>query len=444
MIEGDIPKDIEGTLLRIGPGKNEVAGKKNDHWFDGDGMIYSFTFSSEQIKFQNCYVKTPAFIKESRKNKRMFPCFGTLLLGPFSFCKKIKNPSNTNIFLDESSIITLYEGGRPYRTDNNFEKFSIETFRGKLAFWNFFGAHPHMHVPQQCYYNIGYFAPSIGLGKPKLNLWQWKKGRKLKKVMSLKMDKPYVVHDFAVSENKIIIFCSPYFIDRKKIWRYVQNKDSLFDCCTWDNEQKTKIYVFDIHSKNVEYLEMERFFVMHVANAFEKNGSTCVDAIVYPDDSGMQLVKDLFHGKQSNASPGKLTRITIGKDHCDSVLLSDVGVELPRINENFLCREHRYVYGIEVSKDNFSSSRLVSIDVHEKTCRFFDFGRACYAGEPIFIPRGTNEVDGYLVSLVYNSHTNASFLAIIDAETLKELARINLPFHIPLGFHGNFFAQYYV
>ncbi|MEY3223053.1 MAG: hypothetical protein RLZZ203_1909, partial [Cyanobacteriota bacterium] len=38
-IEGEIPLDLSGTLLRNGPGLLDINGQRLHHPFDGDGMI---------------------------------------------------------------------------------------------------------------------------------------------------------------------------------------------------------------------------------------------------------------------------------------------------------------------------------------------------------------------------------------------------------------------
>ena len=38
-IEGEVPSELRGTLLRNGPGQLEIFGTKLNQPFDGDGMI---------------------------------------------------------------------------------------------------------------------------------------------------------------------------------------------------------------------------------------------------------------------------------------------------------------------------------------------------------------------------------------------------------------------
>ena len=43
-----------------------------------------------------------------------------------------------------------------------------------------------------------------------------------------------------------------------------------------------------------------------------------------------------------------------------------------------------------------------------------------------------------LLSVVLDSERGGSFLLVLDAATLDELARAEAPHHIPFGFHGQF------
>ena len=49
-----------------------------------------------------------------------------------------------------------------------------------------------------------------------------------------------------------------------------------------------------------------------------------------------------------------------------------------------------------------------------------------------------DEDDGVLLSVVLDSRTERSFLLVLDARSLEELARAEVPHHIPFGFHGQF------
>ncbi len=48
------------------------------------------------------------------------------------------------------------------------------------------------------------------------------------------------------------------------------------------------------------------------------------------------------------------------------------------------------------------------------------------------------EDDGVLLSVVLDADAGTSFLLVLDARDLSELARAEAPHHIPFGFHGQF------
>ena len=64
-------------------------------------------------------------------------------------------------------------------------------------------------------------------------------------------------------------------------------------------------------------------------------------------------------------------------------------------------------------------------------------------GEPVFVPSprpGRAEDEGVLLSVVLDARGVDSYLLVLDAQTLAELARARAPHTIPFGFHGQYFS----
>ncbi len=119
--------------------------------------------------------------------------------------------------------------------------------------------------------------------------------------------------------------------------------------------------------------------------------------------------------------------------------LSDVPLDLPRINYG-RCNErpYRYAWGVGWGESGWLES-VVKVDVSSgETAVWAEPG--CYAGEPVFVaePGAEAEDAGVLLSIVLDEERGSSFLAVLDAATLEELARAEAPHHIPFGFHGQF------
>lgn len=133
-------------------------------------------------------------------------------------------------------------------------------------------------------------------------------------------------------------------------------------------------------------------------------------------------------------------------------MLSDQLSELPRINyRRSNMHPYRYAYGTgtDFSRPRGFIDRLVKVDIHEREERVWKEA-ACYPGEPVFVPspesRGSAEGTeagaedaGIILSVVLDIEKERSFLLVLDAPSFTEIARCEVPHHIPLGFHGNFF-----
>jgi beta,beta-carotene 9',10'-dioxygenase len=51
------------------------------------------------------------------------------------------------------------------------------------------------------------------------------------------------------------------------------------------------------------------------------------------------------------------------------------------------------------------------------------------------------EDDGVVLSVVLDSNKGNSFLLVLDAKSFEEIARAEVPHHIPFGFHGQYYED---
>ena len=161
--EGEIPGDLIGTYFKSGPAmftagsikppKKSIAQPKQDpvpdgtdpdrmvaHPFDGDGAILGVTFSGDgtaSVRYR--YIRTTAYTSESKKGFKRYtgmeptrsegpsagggqgndfptPLFKHHLLPGLN--KKRKNTSNTSSLYWSKKLLTLWEGGAPYKLDS--------------------------------------------------------------------------------------------------------------------------------------------------------------------------------------------------------------------------------------------------------------------------------------------------------------------------------------
>ena len=119
-------------------------------------------------------------------------------------------------------------------------------------------------------------------------------------------------------------------------------------------------------------------------------------------------------------------------------------LELPRIDPRRFGARHEIVYGVggaSLGGGGFPHA-IGRQDLARDATRWWE-QPGCFAGEPVFVPRpdGAGEADGILLSVVLDTVAGRSFLLVLDAASLQELARAETAQAIPAGLHGGFFPD---
>jgi len=123
------------------------------------------------------------------------------------------------------------------------------------------------------------------------------------------------------------------------------------------------------------------------------------------------------------------------------VKISSTFLELPTINDAYFMRNYTYVYGFAPSANaEWWFDSLVKVNVLTAQALWWS-EPGCFPGEAVFVarPGATDEDDGVLLSVILDSVHNSSFLLILDARDLSEVARVNVDYVIRFGFHGRYY-----
>ena len=139
-------------------------------------------------------------------------------------------------------------------------------------------------------------------------------------------------------------------------------------------------------------------------------------------------------------------RLDIKSGKMREEILSDEVIEMPRFSENkkMFAHDYRYLYALSVNKERRKGfyNQLVKIDLQGNKNGYWQ-EEGCHPSEPTFIanPHGNDEDDGVIITIVLNPDKMNSFALILDAGSFAELARIEVPHNILIGYHGNFFPR---
>lgn len=453
-VQGNIPPWLNGFLIRNGPAKFDVPARHLKHWFDGFAMLHRFAFNPPEILYTNKYLHTGAY-KEAEQTGDV--CRGEYAISPQrSFLTRAcelfdpRLTDNTSVHvtkigekflaMTETRLLTEFNP----ETLETIGTYAYNTAPGETPLGQVSIAHPHFDAKRNCLYNyvlnisprctFSIFSTDAMTGKQKV-------------LSKQHVSHPPYIHSFGMSENYIIMAEPPFFAHPLKMmygaWPLVENY-------SWEPEKGTRFLIISRENGDVvKTVYADPIFLFHHVNAYEENDSLIVDISAYPDTQVIdQLYLDYLHSPARMSQLPKVHRYTIdmnGKDTIDCRLLSDTYLEMPRINYcKTAGKRYRYVYGngsnAEENAVDFACS-IVKVDADTGVFTSWEES-GCYAGEPVFVPRpdAEKEDDGVVLSVVLDTNNSCSFLLVLDAATLNEIARAHVPHHIPCGFHGVYFG----
>ncbi len=264
------------------------------------------------------------------------------------------------------------------------------------------------------------------------------KSTQRKLICSLPTKHPSYVHSLALSKNYIILTAQPFVVNPSDM---LFNIKPYLDYFNWKPELATEIMVVNRENGSiVSRSQTKPFFTFNHLNAFEENGTLHVDLVTYTDATIIKntALAHLREHPESFGANAQLKRISIDVNNDTTTItpLCTDAIELPRMNDRYKTQNYQYAYGVGAGFD-----RILKIDVKTKKSTHWS-SKNCYPGEPIFVANKNphTEDDGVLLSTVLDAHNNRSFILVLNAQTLHEVARMELPLALPFSLHGQFFT----
>ena len=435
VVEGDLPRELNGTLYRNGPNPL-YPPRSNYHYFGGDGMIHAATFDDGQVAYRNRWVRTEKWLADKEAGEALFGSMGN----PMDSDKRTKgvryNVANTHIVQHAGRLLALEEGNPPFELDRDLNSLGSYTYAGELP--GPMTAHPKVDAATG---EMHFFCYSLdGMGSPAMGYYVADAAGKLTVVE--KFEAPYaaMVHDFVITENYVLFPIFPATID---IGRAMQGGAPI----AWDRSLPSYIGVLrrGQPASEIRWVTGDPSYVFHPMNAYEDGEQIILDMHNYPAAPGFPSV-DGTRPSRADAE-AVLERWTIAaadtSDTWAREQLDDRPTEFPRIADAVVGRPYRHgyaatsVYGT-AARTTYDS--IVHYNLENGTSKVWSMEPGDCVSEPAFVPRtaGAAEGDGWLVAFVYRRATNTSDIAILDAAAVDAgpVATVHLDTRVPNGFHG--------
>lgn len=447
-VQGKIPAWLSGHYIRNGPGMYQLKNRRLNHWFDAMGALHRFSILNGKVDYQCRYIDCGSYRHVSETGELKYsefasdPCkslFKKLQSYVIPTLPNMTDNPKINVAQIGDKIMAL--GETPMQVEFDIHTLKAvgveEIVPGAFAYKT--TAHPHLEngsafnlvvkFGMQSHYRIYDMAAT---------------GRKA--IASVPVAKPAYLHGFGMSKKYFIIAAGPLVVVPLQLlfWKrpYIENHK-------WLPQEGARIWVIDKESgKKVAEFETESFFSFHHVNAWEEGDELVMDINAYDDASIVEkyYLKEL-EKPHSQIPFGTLRRyrMNLKTRRISHTRVSEACIELPRIDYHRFNTNGNYnfTYGVSIhprKREGFYNS-IVKINSKNGDSIYWN-EEGCYPGEPCFVPApgSRNDEDGILLSIVLDAKKKNSFLLLLDAASLCEVARATVPEAIVYGFHADFFS----
>ncbi|KAF3929541.1 hypothetical protein ABW19_dt0204624 [Dactylella cylindrospora] len=267
---------------------------------------------------------------------------------------------------------------------------------------------------------------------------------------------PAYIHSFFLT-RKYVVLC---VYSSKLSWggaKVVYTRNIVDAIAPFDPKNKAKFYVIDRSGEKglVATFEADACFAFHSVNAYDEGNDIVLDVPIY---ANLDILHVLYYNILRSTSPDGPVKMSIFSTKYTRFRLADIpespnatvkpaavdfaddiNMELPVINPKYISKPHRYCYAVCVRGKATWVDGIVKHDTKTHTDSFWE-AHGHSPSEPIFVadPNGTEEDDGVLLTVVLDGHHEKSYLLVLNAKDLTEVARADMDTVVSFGFHGTY------
>ncbi|TPG34961.1 carotenoid oxygenase family protein [Mycolicibacterium hodleri] len=451
-VSGTIPDFLDGRYLRNGPNPIGEIDPELYHWFVGDGMVHGMRIRDGKAEwYRNRWVRSP-HASRLLGEPPSSPPSGISAIG-----------ANTNVIGHAGKTLALVEGGvANYELTDELDTVGACDFDGKITAG--YTAHPKRDPDSGELHAVSY---NMFRG----NTVQYSvigADGQARRTVDIEVTGSPMMHDFSLTERHVVFYDLPVTFDNRQAAEMTaprglrlparlllsaligriripdpisartpsgMSADRRFPY-SWNPRYPARIGVMPREGGNadVRWFDVEPCYVFHPMNAYDDGDTIVLDVVRHPK------MFDTDH-LGPNEGPPTLDRWTV--DLVDGKVresrIDDRGQEFPRVDERRVGKRHRYGYAPAVGEGTAGENTLLKHDLVGNNSQVREFGNGKVLGEFVFHPSSSDsgEDEGVLMGYVYDRPSDRSELAILDAQTLEEVAAIKVPHRVPAGFHGN-------
>ena len=459
-VTGKIPNALTGVLYHIGPAAGALFGETLSNAFsDADGVISAVHIERGTVSLRVRPIETRFSREEAKAGRRLFTTFSTSVPGgwarrlrlgvrdawatlspfaPYVDQTMLKDPANHVLCRVGPRLVALAGAGRPYDVDPITLECQPASFSGSLprrALFLLGESRVDPSTGRRCFVELYPYGGSV-------RLWELNDEGRACCAFSVPAGGIPMLHDFGLTHRKVILPLGPISMTTRGIVRYIAGQGSFVDAFRWRPEGSMRFVVVDRSTGYHRTYTLPGAFPVHVANAFDVGDDVVVDLNVHPNDAA---IRGYTAGLEFDEPPGpfrsRLHRVQLRADGSfEQRGLCETDCEAPVVSGAVEGRRHRHIYAFEPQRGIVAGRRICKVDTETAVVTYHDFGAHHVASEPAFVvdPHGHAEDDGWVLTQVYDGKADGTWVSVVDARAMNEVARIDLGVRLPYLLHGIF------
>ncbi|KAL9464608.1 hypothetical protein AB3S75_002249 [Citrus x aurantiifolia] len=343
-------------------------------------------------------------------------------------------------------------------------------------------SHYKLDAPRNRLLTVSCNAEDMLLPRSNFTFYEFDSNFKLLSKQEFNIPDHLMIHDWAFTDNHYILFANRVKLDVLGSMTAVSGLSPMISALSVNPSKPTSpVYLLPrfpnksvgVRDWRVPVEAPSQMWLLHVGNAFELkdvDGNTEIqihacscsyewfnfqNLFGYNWQSG-RLDPSIMNLKESEYQLlPHLVQVSISLDvdgNCQKCSVEPLNQwkkssDFPIINPTYSGQKTTCIYaatslGTRRALPHFPFDTVVKLNVLTKSVQTWSVGTRRFIGEPIFVPMGVEEDDGYLLVIEYAVSIQRCYLIILNPKKIGEadalVARLEVPRHLnfPLGFHG--------
>lgn len=440
IVHGAVPPDLRGHFLRNGPALHDIGPDRFAHWFDAPGMIQKFTFADGRVAHHGKLIDTARNRTEVQNGRITFDGFGTHGHGLGSGgSSDAQNPANISLIEHAGELLALWEGGSPHLIDpETLETHGVKSWSDQTKGLPF-GAHPRRDRDGSLW-NVGYSVVPAALV-----LYHISASGALLKTHVLPQQSTPMIHDFLLTDSKIVVVASPYAAAGL-------GEGAFIDAFRWDGDGATRIMVIDKNDlRDVSFVDTDPFWVYHFGNAHDVSATEIAfdfaqhDNPSFMTDSAFAAMDGSWDGGVASNSRYVQVRLewSTGRFRMDKAPeLGEVEFIQTDARQALTAHRHALMLAQPAGPQAYGFNRLVLVERDTGNASHFDLGASEILEEHLIVPKPGSDHDFWIMGTSLDWQTARTAVSVYEGLYLSDgpLLKVELDIPLPLGLHGTFLA----